>query len=284
MMQNEFLNTLSEEDRNKMLEKMKRDNGEVTLSDSMENIHDEETHEATEVKDVKPSLHLKGHVVIKDDKGNTVLEKDNLIVLRGRVFALEQIFGVPNDLNLGYNTNNLSKKKIALFKAGKGGCIEGQPFNVIPVIPSDCRELGEAIPFKPEIDGVERPEGYYDKALLPGERDKFGYYAKTIDKIEWGKNIPEGLYSEDQDEVYVKLTLKINKDDFATIERQDENGHTEYIRSTFVNEIGLFIANHVKNDIADRMEEIEMFSRICFESEPLFNATKELTIYYYIYA
>src|SRR5690606_17413301 len=103
------------------------------------------------------------------------------------------------------------------------------------------------------LEGVDKPEGYYDLKDLNDGTGKKGYFAKTIHNIEWGKNIPEGTYSEDADEVFIKLTLKFDEEDFKTVETIDENGRIEYNRSTFINEIGLCIANPVKNDISDRM-------------------------------
>lgn len=228
---------------------------------------------------------LRGRVVIVDDaSGEVVLDKDNLIVMRTRVFALEKMFNKVNTLNAGYNVTNNNTKEICLFKAGKGGTIEGQPFNVIPVIPTDGRTLGQEIPFRLHIEGQPAPEGYYDLRDLGDGTGIKGYFAKTFESVEWGRNIPEGTYSEGMDEVFVKLTLKITEDDFKTIEMVDENGDLTYTRSTFLNEIGLCIANPVKNDISDRMDNIELASRICFESEPYFNNTKSSTIYYYVYS
>lgn len=241
----------------------------------------------------KPVTYLRGHVTIVDDEtGETLLDKDNLIVLRGRTFALEKMFGVPNTLEgVDFNTSNLEKKTICLFKAGRGGTIEGQPFNVIPAIEADCSELGEEIPFRVKLyENEERPEGYYDLRDVTYSTDDGatvkgnykGYYAKTFDSITWGRN--EAVYADDQDEVYVKLTLKISEDDFKTVPVTDENGKITLTRHTFLNEIGLCIANHVKSDLQDRMDNIELATRICFESEAFYNSTKSSTLYYYIYA
>jgi hypothetical protein len=249
---------------------------ETTLS---KNLHDD-----ISLNKFKPKTYLRGHVTwIDDESGQVILDKDNLIVMRGRTFALEKMFGSANTLDSGYNTTNLDSKKICLFKVGCGGCIEGQPFNVLPVVPSDSTELGEEIPFRLVMDGQDAPSGYYDVKAV-GEDGLKGYYAKEFDSIEWSKEIPEGTNTEDDDEVCVKLTLKITEEDFKTVVSTDENGLTEYTRNTFINEIGLCIANPVKNDIANRMDNIELATRLCFESEPYMNATKSSTIFYYIYA
>lgn len=233
----------------------------------------------------KPVTYLRGHVTwIDDESGEVILDKDNLIVMRGRTFALEKMFGEANTLDANYNTTNLDSKKICLFKVGCGGCIEGQPFNVLPSIPSDCMSLGEEVPFRLVFDGQDKPEGYYDVKYLDEEEGIQAYYAKTFENIEWSREVPDGTNSEDNDEVCIKITLKITEDDFKTFKSVDENGLTEYNRHTFINEIGLCIANPVKNDIADRMDNIELATRLCFESEPYMNNTKSSTILYYIYA
>lgn len=255
----------------------------VNFSDSHEMVHGG----ASTGVDTRPEVHLKGRVQIVDDEtGEVILDKNNLIVLRGRVFALEKIFGIPNTLEMGFQTANLNSKTVCLFKVGKGGTVEGQPFNVIPTIPSDSRALGQEIPFRLEIPGDTSLHGkYFDRQPYPhGQSETMAFFAKKFDNVQWGKNIPEGLYQEDQDEVYVKLTLKIERGDFATVQKENDNGAIEYHRSTFMNEIGLFIANHIRNDVTERMEDIEMFSRLTFESEPFFNNSKTLTIYYFIYA
>jgi len=241
----------------------------------------------------KPVSFLRGHVTMIDDEtGETILDKDNLIVLRGRTFALEKMFGVPNNLDgVDYNSNNLAKKTICLFRAGRGGCVEGQPFNVLPSIDPDCRELGEPIPFRIKLyENEEKPEGYYDLKEINFSNDDGntvagnykGYYAKTFESITWGRN--EKVYSDDDDEVYVKLTLKIDAEDFKTIPVRDENNNVTLTRNTFLNEIGLCIANHVSTSLTDKMEDIELVTRINFQSEPYMNQTKTSTLYYYIYA
>lgn len=262
----------------------------ITLHDK-QNLHDkiesyvQNTH--------KPVSFLRGHVTMVDDEtGEVVLDKDNLIVLRGRTFALEKMFGQPNTLEgVDYNSNNLAKKTICLFRAGRGGCVEGQPFNVLPSIDPDCRELGEMIPFRIKLyENEERPEGYYDLrdinfSNIEGNAvagNYQGYYAKTFESITWGRN--EKVYSDDEDEVYVKLTLKINSEDFKTIPVRDENNNITLTRNTFLNEIGLCIANHVQTSLTDKMEDIELVTRINFQSEPYMNQTKTSTLYYYIYA
>lgn len=225
-------------------------------------------------------IELRGRVVIIDDlSGEVVLDKNNLVLLRGRTFALEKMFGITNELGYGYNTANFIDKKICLFKVGNGGCVEGQPFNIDNTqIYPDARTLTNAIPFRLQIPGENKPEGYYDLQPLNDGTGNEGYFAKTFEKIEWVKS------DITADEVGLKLTLKINEDDFKTIKDTDENGIVYYKRATYLNEIGLCIANPVKNDTTDVMKNIELCTKLAFESEPYYNQLKSSTILYYIYA
>jgi hypothetical protein len=227
----------------------------------------------------KMEKYLKGHVImVNNEDGSTIVDKDNVIVLRGRTFALEKMFGVNNELNLGYDTSNLDSKRICLFKVGDGGCVdESQPFNLLSVAP-DCTELGHELAFRLAIDGEDKPVGFFQAKELDDESGNIGYYCKAFDNIEWVFN------SNTNDEVAVKLTLTIEEDDLKTIVGLDENNETEYTRSCFINEIGLCIANGDTTDTSDSMSNIELATRLTFESEPMFNQLKSITIYYYIYA
>jgi len=236
------------------------------------------------LKDFKPTSFYKGHVVVVDDiSGETVLEKDNLVLLRGRAFALEKMFEKENNIR-GFNQTNLASKKICLWKAGRGGCVAGEPFNLLSIDP-DATALGEEVPFIAVKDGTQRPEGYYGE-VTKAVSDKYGdsytyYYAKTFENIEWVTNTNE--YGK-MDEVALKITLKITEDDFKNVLVYDENDNVTFTRSTFINEIALCIANPVKTNVVDRMDNIELATRLNFESEPYFSNLKSATVYYYIYA
>jgi len=225
----------------------------------------------------KPTSFYRGHVVVVDDvSGEVVLEKDNLVVLRGRTFALEKMFNKENEIE-GYNKAGLASKRICLWKAGCGGCVTGQHFNVLPVNP-DCTSLDGEIPFIAVKSGTPRPEGYYGEV----SRDGYDYYfAKTFEDMTWHTGTNENGH---MDEVALKITLKITDSDFKTSMGYDENGNVTFSRDTFINEIALCIANPVKTDTIDRMDHIELATRLNFESEPYFSNLKSATIYYYIYA
>jgi len=248
------------------------------------NLYEKPINFKDELKDFKPTSFYKGHVVVVDDiSGEVVLEKDNLVVLRGRTFALEKMFDKKNEIK-GFNQTDLATKKICLWKAGCGGCVSGEPFNLLSIDP-DCTALGEEVPFIAVKDGADRPEGYYGE-VAAAVKDNYNqgytyYYAKTFDNMEWVTNTNE--YGK-MDEIALKITLKITEDDFKTVLAYDENDNVMFNRSTFINEIALCIANPVKTNVIDRMDNIELATRLNFESEPYFSNLKAATIYYYIYA
>jgi len=119
------------------------------------------------------------------------------------------------------------------------------------------------------IDGQDGGNDYYRGTC---------YYAKKFDNVEWVYN------STSNDEVAIKLTLSISQDDFKTIVTTDENNLTDFTRSTFINEIGLCIANVNPNTGEINQNTIELVTKLCFASEVYFNPLKSSILEYYIYA
>lgn len=246
----------------------------------------------------------RGHVKIYTDTGECILEKDNMIVRRGRTFALEKIFDLPSGsaINAAYNTDSLEDKKVCLFTCGSGGAKAGLPFSVNADIDSDAMSLNIPIPFKlyeegRQEDGYymirEYPEGekipyYVDETVTDPQtgqdtvqqvtkyKNPKAYYAKEFKVLQYGKGDVEA--NGVGDEVYIQLELEINADDFQTIVTT-EHGRRVITRAESISEIGLLIADKNMSD-----NSIELFSKINFPSEPMMNPTKTLTIHYYIYA
>ena len=224
---------------------------------------------------------LRGHLVIVDNEtGKVVVDKDNLVLMRGRTFALEKLFSTVSDFNPSYNKTNLDQKKICLFKVGKGGCVEGEPFTVKETINPLDTDLYSPVPFRILPTGSDPLPNYADlKNYEANDGNTYNaYYCKRFDDISW-------VYNEtSNDEVAIRLTLNITEDDLKTVIIKDENNLTGYTRSTFINELGLCIANinPATNEIVNGT--IELVTKICFSSEPYFNPLKSSTLYYYIYA
>jgi len=230
-----------------------------------------------DISNITPTSFLRGRVVMRDEKGNIFLEKDNMIVLRGRTFALEHLFKDPISASSGY-TQDLDRK-ICLFKIGDGGAdVETAPFD--PFVPSyQNLDLSNPVPFitvdpnknadpikqaNPSIVTELAPGDeliYYDKVVDGGDPAVFHYYGKVFDTA------PEWTFNEAGNEVYKKVTLRIN---------------TKDARNQYVNELGLFFAS--LDTGGNVYENIEIFSRICFDTESLTNLTKQIVIEYFIYA
>jgi len=263
------------------------------------NIYEKPFNFNDNLNDFKPTSFYKGHVVMVDDaSGEVILEKDNLVVLRGRTFALEKMFDKVSE-KMGYNTENISAKTICLWKAGNGGCYEGKYFDPV-VVNADCQKLGEGgasnageMPFiyvdKEKINDKDIKEKlkmyaapitdendprvlhYNNKTFIP-------YYAKRFSSVDWV--VP----SEDvghRDEIALKITLNISEDDFKLTPTDGLDGVTTFVRDTYINEIGLCIA---VDDAEIDYNTVELATRFTFESEPYKSELKSATLYYYIYA
>lgn len=224
---------------------------------------------------------LRGRLMIVDNQtGETTVDKENLVLMRGRTFALEKIFSSISTFNNTYNQTNFANKKICLFKVGTGGCVTGEPFTVKETINPLDTDLYEPMPFKILPAGSDPDPMYADlRQYEANDHNAYNaYYAKKFDNIEWIYN------STSNDEVAIKLTLSITEDDFKTQVKIDENNMTSFIRRTYLNELGLCIANVNPTTGEITGGTIELATKICFSSEPYYNPLKSSTLYYYIYA
>ena len=220
---------------------------------------------------------MRGKVLMRDEAGNIILEKDNLIVLRGRTFALEKIFDDTISTNSGYKRN--LNRRVVLFKIGNGGAdVEAAPFD--PFVPNFKDEiLGNEIPFitvdpgknadpekqaNPSIVTALTPAEkniYYDGRPDPGNPNVIHYYAKRFESE------PEWYFDKTNNEVYKRIVLRIN---------------TKDARNQYINELALCIAEY--DSSSNTYKDIELFSRICFDTESLINLSKQILIEYFIYA
>lgn len=225
---------------------------------------------------------LHGRVELYDDEtGELIFRKNNLVLLRGRTFALEKMFDMPNTLDMGYNTANMETKKICLFKIGNGGADPANPFTLLAgVVAPNNTSLVNEIAFKIQEEGEPKPDKYFDLKNMNDGTNNMAYYCKTFDEAEYFMN------SNTEDEVGVKLTISLEPGDFCTTMSVDENGYKVYKRSTFINEIGLCIGNPVldQNNKVTDIRNIELITHCTFESEPYMNPLKSSTVYYYLYA
>lgn len=217
---------------------------------------------------------LKGHVVVKDLDGNIILEKDNLIVLRGRTYVLELLFGQDAPADSGYIVNR--NRTVCMFKIGQGGAdINSAPFN--PFVPKFSDEdLYQSVPFVIEDPDKENDpnkqsnpsivselsEEDKEKYFLPISRPdgSTAYYGKVFEPD--GSNL---TVNKATGEVYQRLTMRIEP--------------TE-ARGFMVNELGLIMAEKKNGDYIDA----ELFSRVTFDTESLTSLSKGVIIDYYVHA
>jgi hypothetical protein len=220
---------------------------------------------------------MRGRVVMKDEDGNIILEKDNLIVLRGRTFALEQLFNDPIVPESNYRMN--LNRKICLFMMGSGGAdVQASPFN--PYTPKFSNEaLGNREPFiildpnklsdpekanNPSYVEAMNPElsdMYFDGVPDADDPSVVRYYAKKFETE------PTWEIDKLNDEVYKKILLRVSPMD---------------LRYKFINELCLCFAEY--DAVTNTYKDIELFSRITFDTESLNNLTKQIIVEYYVYA
>jgi hypothetical protein len=238
---------------------------------------DETTNIRQAIATSKEKPHLRGRVIIRDEFGNVILEKDNLIVLRGRTFALEKLFNMTITSSSGYKMD--LNRQVCLFKVGSGGAdVASAPFT--PYVPkfSDL-DLVTPVPFvsvdanKNNVSSEQnnpsyvtsltttQARTYYQPVARTSQTSITDYFCKVFDTT------PSWFFDNVNNEVYVHCTLRVAASD---------------ARNQYVNELGLFFGDY--NATANTYSNIEMFSRICFDTESLTNQTKQLVVDYYIYA
>ena len=200
----------------------------------------------------------KNFIVVRDvETGAVVQTRSNLVLQTGREFNLRKIFGIPY---ASETTANLNERTICLFGIGSGGTPLADPFN--PIAPTSLDvELNTRVAFRTLTEGTALPAGdntkYYGKETLGGN-DR--YYVKRF------TGNPILVVDAPNDDVYVKLTLDIVKED---------------ARGSIISELALYSARVVGGNYLDP----KIATRVTFQSESLAVETnKALVIEYYVYA
>jgi hypothetical protein len=187
-----------------------------------------------------------------DTKEVLVSRRENLVVHRGRTFALEKLYNDSYNAS-PYPTNNLSRK-INLFSVGTGGCNSGTPELAIPPTPLDTN-LTTIIPF------ISSSSDNADHSIYPiatHEGSVYNYYYKRFEVID-----PVWYLDRTSNTVYKKLELLVDVTD-----ARDPGT---------ISELGLFFSGN--SDFSDP----EMYSRVTFPTENI-SGSKRLQIEYYTYA
>ena len=221
------------------------------------------------------------------ETGRIVFSKrHNLIVLRGRTFALEKLFHDTIDssgVNSGVRPyiSDLDRRIIA-FSVGKGGSPASDPFAPYAPPPTGAHGVGLAqrIPFRlhdTETGAAGDPHLFIPPAELANyggaeavvnSPNQYYYYLKHFDSRD-----PVWFFDEIRNTVYKQITMSITKDDCRTSS------------SNWINELSLYFARVGGVDLRGGVSFVnpEMFSRITFPAEPL-SANKSLEIIYNVYA
>lgn len=219
---------------------------------------------------------LRGHFILKDDFGNIILEKDNLIVMRGRTYALELLFHDYIDTSASGYINNLNRN-ICLFKIGSGGCdVQNTPFQ--PFVPVyDDMDMAQPIPFV-----ISDPNKFLDSDKtdnpsiveeLTGSATKKYYLpiSRTDNTVEYYGKVfetkPQWVFNKETNEVYKKIMLRIAPNE---------------ARGRLINELGLVFAEYDSN--TNSYKDAELFSRVTFDTKSTTSLTNSFLCEYLIFA
>jgi hypothetical protein len=252
-------------------------------------------------------------VEFRNELGEMLFKKSNIILVGGRRFTLEKLFNItPNDnqritLNNLFNVNESEpeltgvgprrEKVVCLFGVGRGG--SNLTFGSVKNPNAREYNLYDMVPMRYVDEDSDLTQEEKNKYYLRvQEGDKIAYYLKKFELTprivmrvgdqeyvpDLSDNNPvdtagELIESEDVD-CYVELQLKISADDVREFFRD-----TEGLEQARINELSLYTAyqpEHAAGVWTDFLG-IEAFSKLTFNNEPLDDATKELNIIYRIY-
>ena len=258
----------------------------ITFEDAMDMARDEAINAS--VRDgMGDGAGMIGIVSMKDNTGRVVFEKrHNIIVLRGRTFALERLFSdtIGNQGVTGGAKPYVSdlNRKVIAFGVGKGGAPASSPFEPYAPPPTGTNgvQLAQRIPFRLHDTAMASsgdplqyvPSGeignYGGAEQVVGSTTKYEYFLKHFDQRD-----PEWVFDEAANTVYKKIMLSITEDDCRTA------------TSNWINELCLYFARQDANDVRGGagFTNPEMFSRITFPTEYL-SANKSLSIEYRVFA
>lgn len=220
---------------------------------------------------------LKGHVIFKDPlTGKVIAEKDNLILLRGRAYILELLFGLIAPASTGYI--NDKGRTVCLFKVGQGGTdIYSTPLEVIsPRFGNE--DMYSSVPFlikdsNKDIDPSKKANPSFVKELTDEQKKMYylpkdypdnstRYFAKTFEKDTMRLKINKAT-----GETYVQLTLRISPQE---------------ARGFIINELGLVLARY--DEETNTYLNPELFSHVTFSPYVLSSLKRGVLIEYLVYA
>ena len=267
---------------------------------------------------------LRGDLTMMDDGGRVVFRnKPNLIVLRGRLFAMEKIFNRPGSSTAQnavsgrdtYNpyTNilltNITDKKIWGFCVGRGGS-DGVKGGTPAVVNA---RMHYQIPFRRIIDGNGADSASTETAQTSPPASDRPNYGGTTGQAFTGidGDTDQGAttrFAESVGSTPARKAYFYKKFDFIQANGGwsiSTNGSEVYIEmemsigkfdcrvtptaafsntTNLFNELGLVIAKETATaNTVTSLSEVELITHLVFDNEPLHN-DKSLTMKYRIYA
>lgn len=189
--------------------------------------------------------------------GRVLFRRKNVVTLRGRTFALENLYKDLAPAESGYVRDLL--RQINLFKVGSGGAPVNDPFS--PIAPSALDlDLVNPVAFRvvnrlvaeTALLGEEVP--IYKLPVVKG--DNTYYYGKRFENTD-----PEWILDKAKNTVYKVLNLMISPKD---------------VRNAKINELGLVFSTST-------FGSPELYSRVTFDTES-FTEIKGLLFQYFTYA
>lgn len=231
------------------------------------------------------SNHLKGHVIFSDSAtGKVLFEKDNLILMRTKVWIFENLFKTTPPTSYAPPAKVDNTRSVVLFSVGSGGAdVNGSAFT--PYVPkySDTA-LGQPIPFiiidpdknndvstqnNPSIFETLSPEQaktyYLPQAKADGTTAYYGKrFTGATDTNQLGSSTGWDI-NTDSGEVSFTLDMSIDATD---------------ARGLMFNEIGLWLGTY--NSTNNTYDNPELLSRLTFATKYLNSTTDAITIKYVI--
>ena len=214
-----------------------------------------------------------GVAIFKDPAGNVLLRKKNLVVARGRIYSLENLFKLNLDPTVE-DTKNFKQdrsRSVCMFSIGTGGTLKDDPWNPLIVNPWETGVL-QPIPFRSytpslgESLPVELENIYYGEETNPNGPDNAEANQYFLKRMNINTAFAPTWHVDKATNVCaVKNILNIDKED---------------ARGAKINEIGFYLASPKAN--VNDFEGYELFSRITFETEALHD-NKSLTVEYYTF-
>lgn len=205
---------------------------------------------------------ISGHVDIIDKFGNKILDKDNLVVLRGRGFVLKKLFSHPEYdvfedskqiMGAGNEDFEVTQYTVPiLFTVGNNG-IDGGVSSVLVKTPKYDDLTISNVGFKEGSEGA----GIYHDSTNPS------ISGKAFSKVKY-------VNDTDNNESYVLLELELSGSDFQS--------------SVPISEAGLLFGNaEYDGDRLINVTDLKLMSHITFNTITL-NTADKFTVRYYLYA